>query len=42
MCNYDAYAALRHRTTGTMYCELKQYAKLDFQSFRNFLSAYER
>ena len=43
MCDCDAYAALRQRTTGNMYCELKQYARLDFQSFRNFcLSAYQR
>ena len=43
MCVCDAYAALRQRTTGMMYCELKDYARLNFQMYRSFcLSAFER
>ena len=43
MCVCDAYAALRQRTTGMMYCELKDYARLNFQMYRTFcLSAFER
>ena len=43
MFDYNGLAALRQRITGRMYCELSDYANMDFHMYRKFCnSAFER
>ena len=43
MCDCDAYAILRQNIVGKMYCELKEYSRLNFQDYHKFCtSAFER
>ena len=39
MCDCDAYAILRQNIIGQMYCEPKDYSRLNFQDYHKFCTS---